>query len=97
MNSNNTAVWNTLLGGTFAATGDRYVFAFKPTITVTSGDLTKTYGQDITSLVASDYYASAASSRASSGAYLGETAAAVYSGTPSVTSLGSPARASVTG
>ena len=31
------------------------------------------------------------------GAYLGDSASAVYSGTPSVTSLGSPARAPVTG
>ena len=55
LNSGAAAVWDTRFGQPVTATGDRYVFAFQPTITVTSGDLTKTYGQDVTSQVASDY------------------------------------------
>ena len=96
LNSGATAVWDTRFGQPVTATGDRYVFAFQPTITVTSGDLTKTYGQDVTSQVASDYTISGLEPGVA-GAFLGNSASAVYSGAPSVTSLGSTARASVTG
>ncbi len=50
LDSGNTAVWNTTFGEPVTATGNRYIFAFQPTITVTSGDLAKSYGQDVTSL-----------------------------------------------
>ncbi len=96
LDSGNTAVWNTTLGESVTAPGNRYVFAFRPTITVTSGDLTKTYGQDVTSLVAADFTISGLQPGVA-GAFEPDTAAAVFSGTPSVTSLGSPARASVAG
>ncbi len=94
LNSDNTAVWDTTYGNPVTATGDRYMFSFVPTITVTSGILTKTYGQDVTSSVASDYTISGLEPGVA-GAFLGNSAAAVYSGTPDVTSLGSPAKASV--
>ena len=96
LNSDNTAVWNTPFGGTVTATGDRYVFVFQPAITVTAGNLIKIYGQDVTALVAADYTIGGVQPGVA-GAYLGDTASAVYSGAPSVTSLGSPARAPVTG
>jgi hypothetical protein len=76
--------------------GDRYVFAFQPTITVTSGNLTKFDGQDVTSLVAADYTISGLEPGLP-GAFLGDSAAAVYSGTPLVTSVGSPASAPLSG
>ena len=96
LDSGNTAVWNTTFGEPVTAAGNRYVFAFRPTITVTSGDLTKTFGQDVTSLVASDFTISGLQPGVG-GAFLGDTAASIYSGTPSVTSLGSPASAPVAG
>ena len=96
LNSDNTAVWNSPFGGTVTATGDRYVFAFQPAITVTAGNLIKIYGQDVTALVAADYTIGGVQPGVA-GAYLGDTASAVYSGAPSLTSLGSPARAPVTG
>jgi filamentous hemagglutinin family protein len=96
LDSGNTAVWSTTFGEPVTAAGNRYIFAFQPTITVTSGDLTKSFGQDVTSLVASDFTISGLQPGVG-GAFLGDTAAAIYSGTPSVTSLGSPASASVAG
>ncbi len=96
LDSGNAAVWNTTFGEPVTAPGNRYIFAFRPTITVTSGDLTKLYGQDVTSLVAADFTISGLQPGVA-GAFNPDTAAAVYSGTPSVTSLGSPARASVAG
>jgi hypothetical protein len=92
LNSGNTAVWNTTFGEPVMAAGNRYIFAFQPTITVTSGDLTKPYGQDVTSPVAADFTISGLQPGVA-GAFLPDAAAAVASGTPSVTSLGSPARA----
>ena len=41
-------VWNTTYPTAIVQAGDRYVFAFQPVITVTSGDLAKTSGQDVT-------------------------------------------------
>jgi filamentous hemagglutinin family protein len=96
LNSGNAAVWNTTFGEPVTAAGNRYIFAFQPTITVTSGNLTKSYGQDVTSPVAADFTISGLQPGVA-GAFLPDAAAAVYSGTPSVTSLGSPARASVAG
>jgi filamentous hemagglutinin family protein len=96
LDSVNTAVWNTTFGEPVTVPGDRYIFAFQPTITITSGDLTKSYGQDVTSLVAADFSITGLQPGVA-GAFLPDTAAAVYGGIPTVTSLGSPARVSVAG
>ncbi len=96
LNSGQTAVWDTTFNGTVTPTSvDRYYFAFQPTITVTSTNDSKTYGQDVTGRVATDYVISGLQPPDPSGAYLGDSASAVYSGTPLVSSLGSPARAPV--
>ena len=79
-----------------SATGNRYVFAFQPTLTVTSINATKVYGANATAAVAASFTISGLQS-AGTNAYLADTAAHVYSGTPSVTSTGSPAIATVTG
>ena len=94
LDSGNTAVWNTAFGGTVTAPGDRYVFAFRPTIVATSNNLAKPFGLDVTPLVAIDYTISGLQPGVA-GAYLGDPASAVFSGAPSVVSLGSPASASV--
>jgi hypothetical protein len=96
LNSGATAVWDTRFGQTVTAGGDRYIFAFQPTITVTSGNLTKFDGQDVTFLVAADYTITGLEPGVP-GAFLGDSAAAVHSGTPLVTSLGSPASAPLSG
>ena len=96
LDSGNTAVWNTTLGEPVTATGNRYIFAFQPTITVTSTNDAKTYGQDVASRVATDYVISGLQPGVA-GAFLGDSATAIYSGAPSVTSLGSPATAPVAG
>ena len=83
-------MWNTTFGEPVTAAGNRYVFAFQPTITVTSTSDAKTYGQDVASRVATDYVISGLQLGVP-GAFLGDSSTAIYSGAPSVTSLGSPA------
>ena len=98
LNSSNTAVWNSSYSSAnpLVSTGDRYVFAFQPTVTFTSGNLGKTYGTDVTSAITTDYTVSGIQP-AVAGAYLGDNSASVYSGAPTVTSAGSAANASASG
>jgi len=97
LNSNNMAVWNTAAGGTVTASGNRYVFAYQPTLTVTTTSDSKTYGQTTTANgIATDYTISGLQAGVT-GAYLGDTASAVYSGAPTVTSAGTAATASAGG
>ncbi len=100
LDSGNTAVWDasyaTLAPGSVSQSGNRYLFAYQPTLTVTTTDASKTYGDDASATVASAYSLSGYEAGVS-GAFLGDTAANVYSGTPSVTSTGSAATASVAG
>ena len=94
LDSGHTAVWNTAEGGAVpaGATGNRYVFAAQPTLTVTSANASKTYGTDATATVAASYGLSGFDAGVA-GAYLADTAASVFSGTPRVTSSGSAATA----
>jgi filamentous hemagglutinin family protein len=94
LNSNATAVWNTNWGTSPVATGNRYVFALSPTLTVTLLSTTKTYGNNATSTVASLYTINGVQSGVAN-AFLGDTQAAVLSGTASITSTGSAAAASI--
>ncbi len=57
LDSTNQAVWNTAFPSAVAATGKRYVFANSPTVTVTSTNQTKTYGQDGAPIVANAFKA----------------------------------------
>uniref|UniRef100_UPI000A6A2F72 two-partner secretion domain-containing protein n=1 Tax=Aquitalea magnusonii TaxID=332411 RepID=UPI000A6A2F72 len=96
LNSNNTAVWDTAAGATVSASGNRYVFAYQPHLTVTSHNDSKTYGVDASSAIQSDYTISGLQP-AVSGAYLADTAAMVYSGAPSMSSAGAAVAATVAG
>jgi hypothetical protein len=96
LNSNNTAVWDTTYPTPVGKAGNRYVFAFQPAITVTSGDVKKVEGTDATAAVTSDYTISGIQPGVAN-AFLGDTAASVYSGTPTVTSAGSAPSASIVG
>ena len=100
LDSANTAIWNatvaTLAPGSVTQSGNRYLFAYQPTLTFTTSNVTKTYGADATANVAAAYSVSGIQSGVT-GAFLGDTTASVYSGTPSVTSTGSVATAGVSG
>ena len=97
LNSNNQAIFNTPFPAAAPPTGgDYYLFAFQPTVTFTSINDAKTYGQDVTARVATDFTVTGLQP-AVAGAYLADTAARAYSGAPSVTSAGLPTAATVTG
>ncbi len=102
LNSNNTAIWDatiaTLPAASVPAGGDYYLFAYQPTLTFTSTNVTKTYGVDDATAIAAPYAAYTVSGYQTgvANAFLGDSAANVYSGAPSVMSAGSSATANVT-
>ena len=96
LDSDNTAVWSTSANASITVSGDHYVFAYTPALTLASGNASKTYGQDDSAALQSDFTITGLEPGVS-GAYLGDTAAAVYSGTPVVSSIGSAQTASVAG
>lgn len=98
LDSGNTAFWNatraTLAPG--AVDTNRYVFAFQPRLSLTTDSVTKVYGTDLTAnpgvgFTITGYQPGVA------GAFLGDSQATVFNGTPSVTSDGFAPRASVNG
>jgi|GEM_PF-3851399 filamentous hemagglutinin family protein len=97
LDSGNTAIWDTVYPTSITVDGDRYVFAVEPALTVTFNDLTKFFGQDYTSVVASDGFTSSYTIGGAAydpSAYLG-----VFLTTPptfsNITSAGSPPPAPV--
>ncbi|HEX3883807.1 MAG TPA: MBG domain-containing protein [Stellaceae bacterium] len=100
LDSGNTAVW----GATFAtlppigvtAGGNRYLFAQGQPLTVTTTNVSKTFGQDATAAVGAAFTETGFAPGVA-GAFLADTAANVVSGTPNVTSTGSPISATVAG
>ncbi|MBV8837151.1 MAG: hypothetical protein JO000_11485, partial [Alphaproteobacteria bacterium] len=100
LDSHNTAVWNATFASAPPASvtqaGNRYLFALQPTLTFTSTNVAKTYGDDATVAVAVAYTTTGLQSGVA-GAFLGDTLAAVASGAPSVTSSGSASTAGVAG
>lgn len=100
LDSHNTALWNTsYTGAPVAPAGNRYLFAYQPTITVGTQNVSKTYGEDLstgTALV--DRVVSLAGAQAAqAGAYLGDTVASALTGTITATSAGAAATAGVAG
>ncbi|MGY5809146.1 MBG domain-containing protein [Rhizobium sp. LEGMi198b] len=91
LDSGNTAVWNTAAGNAVSATGNRYVFAYHPTLTVAAVDSSKTYG-DVATLPNATITGLDAGV---TGAYLGDTLSDVVSGSASVSSAGVASSASV--
>jgi hypothetical protein len=94
LDSANTAIWGTAAGATVSASGNRYVFALAPTLTVTSTNDSKVYGTDDGVAIAADYSVTGVQSGVA-GAYLGDTIATAYSGAATVSSAGSAANAHV--
>jgi len=95
LNSSNTAIWDTSYLTPITAAGDRYIFAFQPTLTVAVANQTKAYGTDDSAALQSLASTISGVQPGVAGAFLGDTAGAVYSGTPTITSVGSVAGASV--
>ncbi len=100
LDSGNTAVWNATFASLPPASvnqaGNRYIFALQPTLTITTTNLAKTYGDDDTAAVANAFSVSGLQAGVA-GAFLSDTPASVYTGTPAVVSLGAPATANVAG
>ena len=96
LNSGHTAIWNTIYPTGVASGGNRYVFALQPTLTLTTTDQVKTYGTDDSAALASAYTVTGFDPGIA-GVYLADTAATALTGSPSITSAGSAASASVAG
>ncbi len=90
LDSGNTAIWNTgAFAGTSAA-GNRYLFAWQPTLTVTGAVLHKIYGDtaDLTNA-----FTTSGLMGGVAGAYFGDSFAGVFSGMPHLTSTGASGNA----
>ena len=100
LDSGDTAIWNATYAsappGAVTEAGDRYLFAEGQTLTVTTTNVSKVYGQGATAAVASAYTVSGFAPGVA-GAFLGDSATTTFTGTPSVTSPGSATLASVAG
>nr|WP_050781049.1 autotransporter-associated beta strand repeat-containing protein [Bradyrhizobium sp. ORS 278] len=100
LDSGNTALWNATYAsrppGSIAAAGNRYLFATQPALTFTPTSLAKTYGTDATSTLATSYAVSGYQPGVAH-AFLADTAATVFGGSPLLTSSGAAATASVAG
>ncbi len=100
LDSGHAALWNATYAGLAPASvtqsGDRYVFAFQPTVTFASTDVTKTYGADASAAVSSAYGVSGLHPGVA-GAFLADTGASAFSGAPDVSSTGSAPTAGVAG
>jgi len=98
LNSGNTAIWNGSINNIdpSSLTGNRYVFAFQPTLTITTLDDSKEYGDDLTPTLSTLFVASGFQPGVTN-AYLADTANSVFSGAPEISSLGAAANADVSG
>lgn len=98
LDSGNTAVWNSNIGTLTpgSLTGNRYVFAYQPTLTISTQDFNKVYGTDLTSAAGIPFGVSGYQPGVA-GAFLGDNAASAFSGQPLIASAGFAARATVAG
>ena len=98
LDSANTAVWNATYGtyapGSVTQTGDRYLFNYQPTATLTGNTQHKTYGDTVD---LTNAYSVSGLEPGVANAYLADTAATAYSGVPSLTSAGAAVTATVSG
>jgi autotransporter-associated beta strand protein len=96
LDSGNTALWGVSGMGSVSASGNRYLFAQAPVLTVAALDRAKTYGDTVSfgTTLGTDYTVSGLSNGVS-GAFLPDTLAGVLSGSPVLTSGGAAASAGV--
>jgi filamentous hemagglutinin family protein len=97
LDSGNTAYWNASLAtrNPTSLTGNRYVFAYQPTLTFTSLDFSKVYGTALNGN--NSPYSVTGYQPGVAGAFLGDTAATAFSGFPLFASDGFAERATVAG
>ena len=96
--SGNQALWNRSYPGVVPEAGNRYVFSAQPTLTFTSTNVAKTYGQDATATVAGAFAVTGfVDAAAFGGVFSQDTAANTFLGAPGVTSPGAPGTAPVAG
>ena len=100
LDSGQNAIWNATfdsLAPASVASGNRYVFAHQPTLTFTSTNITKTYGDDVNGALSMAYTVSGLHPGVA-GAFNADTLANVINnGRFTVTSEGAAARADVAG
>jgi len=98
LNSNNTAYWNSTLATRAPATmsGDRYIFAYQPTATISAVNFSKIYGTDLTTSGAMIPYSVSGLQTGINGIFLGDSVS-VVTGNPVITSAGAAPRATVAG
>lgn len=98
LDSGNTALWNATIATLppIAATGKRYVFALKPTLTFSPQSFSKVYGTDLTGSNSAPFTVTGYRPGVA-GAFLGDTAASAYVGSPLISSSGFATRAAVAG
>ncbi|MCZ0738611.1 MBG domain-containing protein [Phreatobacter sp. AB_2022a] len=94
LDSGNTAIFGaspaTLPPGSVSQAGNRYLFASRPTLTFTSINGSKVYGEEGAATIAG-LYAVTGYDPGVSGAYRGDDAATAYTGAPALTSAGTGA------
>ena len=97
--SGHKAIWNVNVAdnapGTITQAGNRYLFSEQPTLTFTTQDVTKTYGDDLTGSIGRDYTSSGLRTETYGGAFVADAIGDF--GTPEVTSDGAAANADVAG
>ncbi|HWI05045.1 MAG TPA: PxKF domain-containing protein, partial [Acidimicrobiales bacterium] len=96
LDSGNTALWGAGIESRApgAISGNRYVFRSPATLTFTSLDAEKTFGEGATAALS---YSVAGYQEGVPGAFHDDTATTAFSGTPSLTSAGAPASATPEG
>lgn len=98
LDSGNRAVWNktytSYAPGSVVESGNRYLFALAPSLTVVGNNLTKTYGDDLTAALPTAYTLTGSVLSGVTGAFLGDNVALLA---PTLTSAGAAATAGVTG
>jgi filamentous hemagglutinin family protein len=93
--SGNQAIWNATYTANLPPTvpaGNRYVFATQPTLTFTSTDAAKVYG-DVANVSGNYTVTGFVDAAAYGNVFTQDTAANTYTGTPTVASAGAPAGA----
>ncbi len=96
LDSGNTARWGIAAGTAVSTAGNRYVFAEEAILTFTPAVTTKAYGEALTfGLTEGQHFTVTGYRQGVAGAYLGDTGASAWIGTPIFSSNGAAAGANV--
>lgn len=92
LDSGNAAVWGFHPDSPISVSGNRYLFAYRPTITVAANNFGKTYGDTVDM---SGGYTATGLQAGVAGAYLGDSLSSILTGAPVLSSTGANASAAV--